>query len=113
MSEVFGDTSFFVALISLRDKHHGAATKLGSLYRGRVVTTHWVVLEVANFFASSKRRAATTEFIETLLGEPDTVIVLATVAAFYDGWSAYRTRRDKAWSLTDCISFNVMRERGI
>jgi|SRR4051812_20277026 predicted nucleic acid-binding protein len=113
MNGVFGDASFFVALISRRDSHHDLADRLGEKYRGRILTTQWVLVEVANFFADSKRRATAIEFIEALLGDPDTEIVRATFPAFQDGWTLYRARADQSWSLTDCISFNLMRERGI
>ena len=29
------------------------------------------------------------------------------------GWELFKTRMDKEWSLTDCISFVVMKDRGI
>jgi predicted nucleic acid-binding protein len=32
---------------------------------------------------------------------------------FARGFELYRTRTDKDWGLTDCISFVVMEERGI
>jgi predicted nucleic acid-binding protein len=32
---------------------------------------------------------------------------------FKRGVELFRTRRDKEWSLTDCISFLVMQQRGI
>ena len=32
---------------------------------------------------------------------------------FQVGMNLHRARRDKAWSLTDCISFHVMREDGV
>jgi uncharacterized protein len=113
MNEVFGDTSFFVALISLRDAHHDAADELGEQYRGRIITTHWVLLEVANFFAASKRRTTATEFIESVLGDHATKVVAATFETFHVGWALYRARADKSWSLTDCISFSLMRERRV
>jgi uncharacterized protein len=113
MNEVFADTSFFVALISLRDALHELADKLGQEYRGRIVTTQWVLAEVANFFAASRRRSTATQFLALVLNDGGTTIVNATSKNFQNGWDLYQKRTDKSWSLTDCVSFNVMRDRGI
>jgi uncharacterized protein len=113
MNEVFADTSFFVALISLRDAHHHAADRLAKEHRGRIVTSHWVRLEVANFFAGSQGRSTATQFLTSLLGDQDTTIVPATLHSFSAGWDIYRARTDKRWSLTDCISLHLMQERGL
>jgi predicted nucleic acid-binding protein len=37
----------------------------------------------------------------------------ASRALFDAGWKLYCERPDKDWSLTDCISFVVMHDRGI
>lgn len=37
----------------------------------------------------------------------------ASPVLFEAGVAAHRNRKDKAWSLTDCISFAVMEQRGI
>ncbi len=40
--------------------------------------------------------------------------ILEPEGSLYDaGIELYRTRSDKDWSLTDCISFVVMEQRGI
>ncbi len=113
MNDVFADTSFFVALISLRDAHHDAADKLAKECRGRIVTSHWVLLEVANFFAASQARPTATQFLTALLGDLDTTIIPATLQSFNDGWDLYRARTDKRWSLTDGIALCLMHERGL
>jgi predicted nucleic acid-binding protein len=77
------------------------------------VTTHWVLVEVANFFAGSQRRLTATQFIASLLDDREMVIVPATSQAFFSGWDLYQARTDKSWSLTDCISYYMMRERGL
>lgn len=40
-------------------------------------------------------------------------IVPATQELFDRGFAIYSSRPDKAWSLTDCISFVVMEEHGL
>jgi predicted nucleic acid-binding protein len=39
--------------------------------------------------------------------------VAPTLEQFNDALGFYERRADKAWSLTDCISFQVMTQRGI
>jgi predicted nucleic acid-binding protein len=40
-------------------------------------------------------------------------VIPATAQLFDDGLELYRHRPDKDWSLTDCIPFMVMQQRGI
>lgn len=40
-------------------------------------------------------------------------IVFVDPILWSKGWTLYEQRPDKAWSLTDCISFEVMREQKI
>ena len=40
-------------------------------------------------------------------------IVPLSEAIFARAFQLYRTRPDKEWGLTDCISFTVMQERGL
>jgi hypothetical protein len=41
------------------------------------------------------------------------VIIPAEPQLYEEGIALYRARPDKDWSLTDCISFVVMKARGI
>jgi predicted nucleic acid-binding protein len=113
MNALFADTSYFIALLSIRDIHHRRADKYTREFDGIVITTQWIMLELANFFADSQKRAQTIELIETIITDPKTVCIPATEASFRAGWQLYQTRRDKGWSLTDCISFNSMHDRGL
>ena len=38
-------------------------------------------------------------------------IIPATSQLFNEGFNLYRRRQDKAWGITDCMSFIVMQER--
>lgn len=56
MNAVFADTVFFVAAANQRDSLHAKAMQFSSEFRGRLITSQWVLVEVANFFARSRNR---------------------------------------------------------
>jgi len=113
MSAVFGDTSFFVALINSRDQHHRRALQLNASLGAPMVTTAWVLLEFANGIAKSQSRREFSGTLAKLRSQRDAEIIPPDQALFDRGCELYTSRPDKEWSLTDCISFVVMRERGI
>ena len=113
MRAVFGDTSFLVALINARDQHHQRALQLNASLAAPMVTTAWVLLEFANGIAKSQSRREFGGTLAKLRSEPDVEIVPPDQALFDRGCELYMSRSDKEWSLTDCISFVVMRERAI
>jgi uncharacterized protein len=78
-----------------------------------IVTTTWVLTEVADAFAASTARDRIAGFVAALDGDVNTKIVPATQALFHRGLDRYAARPDKDWTLTDCISFVVMEEEGI
>ena len=113
MRIVFADTSFYVAALSPRDVNHARAEAVGRGFRGRVVTTEYVLLEVATFFCEAAHRAVFFGLLQTLQKDPEVTIVPASADLWQRGVALFAARPDKDWSLTDCISFVVMQERGI
>ncbi len=51
--------------------------------------------------------------LEALQADPACTIVPPTQTLFDQGVELYAERPDNGWSLTDCISFVVMRKHGI
>lgn len=57
MSGVFADTYFFIALLNQRDEGHEEAVNLLKSHEGVIITSEYVLVESADAFASSQRRA--------------------------------------------------------
>ncbi len=56
MKKVFADTFYFFALVNSKDEGHAKALAWSRAYRGRLVTTEWILLELADGLAGSHRR---------------------------------------------------------
>lgn len=113
MKPVFADSSYFLALLSPRDEWHENAIRLSASNRASVITTEFVLLEVANGLSSSGRRAAFRAVLEDLRDDPTAVTVPASPELLQAGIELYLARPDKKWSLTDCTSFVVMGREGL
>jgi predicted nucleic acid-binding protein len=113
MRSTFVDTFFYLALILEDDQYHERAVAASGARRGRFVTTAWVLTEVADALCEPPQRRLFTELLALLRPDPNTEIVAADEALFDRGVDLYAHRPDKAWSLTDCISFVVMTDRGL
>ncbi|HQU92955.1 MAG TPA: PIN domain-containing protein [Pyrinomonadaceae bacterium] len=116
MNLVFADTQFFVGIINPHDQwHEQALLAEGNLVAPRYVTSESVLTEVLTFFCEygPELRLRSAAAVEMILGDPNTEVVSITSQIFNDGLRLYKERPDKGYSLTDCISMNISRERGI
>jgi len=113
MNAVFADTSYFLALVNANDDAHQRATEFSESHQVAVVTTAWVLTELANALARSSHRGVFLRILDDLKGNPTCAIVPAGQALHEQGIELYRARPDKDWSLTDCISFLVMEQQGL
>lgn len=113
MTACFADTYFFLALLSADDEAHDRAVALNRSQSAAMVTTSWVLTEVADALAAPATRSVFVELLGALRGDPQVTVVPATEALFDRGVALFSKRSDKGWSLTDCISFVVMEDEGI
>jgi predicted nucleic acid-binding protein len=111
MKPVFADTSYYVALLGLQDAHHAAAVEWSQRLLGRVVVTEYVLIELGNALSGLKDRNLYVPFVDEVLGDPGTVFVPASASLFREGRRLFASRSDKEWSLVDCTSFVVMKQR--
>ena len=113
MPVVFADTYYYLALVSPRDAGHERAAAFSRAYHGRVLTTPWVLTEVADALASPVQRGLFVAMLADLKSDTHTTVVAPTIELFEAGCDLYSQRRDKGWSLTDCISFVAMKQHRI
>lgn len=114
MSIEFADSSFYVALLIARDANHGKALTIARSWTGSILTTEYVLIEVGNFLSGSPaHRAKFGQLLGALNVDPATEIVEASHAFWTKGTDRFLQRPDKEWSLTDCLSFVLMEERGL
>jgi hypothetical protein len=77
------------------------------------VTTSFVLIEVGDGLAGGRRRTKLVDLIDEIRSDPANTIVPASEGLLEQGLDLYRKRDDKTWSITDCISFVVMKKMGI
>ena len=53
------------------------------------------------------------DVVRKIAANPNVEVVAQTSIQFREAFDLYASRPDKEWSLTDCASFNLMRERGV
>ena len=113
MTPFFLDTGFLLALESADDQHHAAALDYWQSFESEnpvpLVTTSYVLDEVATFFNARGLHAKAVEAINGLMNSPSVLLVHVDEDLFDEGWRYFARHHDKRYSLTDCISFVVMK----
>jgi hypothetical protein len=113
MSLVFADAFYFVARLNRRDQHHERVVAFSREFRSQILTTDWVLMEVADALAKSECRSRIRDFTLHLRQASGCEVVPTSRDLLDRALELYQQHKDKEWTLTDCVSFVVMRERGI
>ena len=112
---VFVDTGYLIALEDADDENHPAAVRHREGLREMppMTTTSYVVDEVVTFFNVRGEHGKAVELGEAMLSSPSVEMVHIGEDLLGRGLDLLLKRPDKRYSLTDCVSFVVMRKRGI
>jgi uncharacterized protein len=111
---VFADTGYWAATLIPHDKLHAKARRVSvELGRARLLTTEMVLDELLAALSKLPLRRFAIKGVEAIRTNPNVEVVPQTSLQFSSAFDEYRSMADKEWSLTDCASFNLMRERAV
>ncbi len=114
---VFVDSVGWIALVHRGDElHHKTVQTYRGMGNVRRVTTDAVLIESCNAFSKSSLRPLATALMEKIKNSRASgvlEVVHIDEAFIHQGFEMFKDRNDKDWSLTDCISFVVMKEKRI
>ena len=113
MKRHFADAFFFFAWWNRRDRAHGRVEAFLREFDGHLLTTRWVLMEVADWLASTPARREVRALFTELESDPMVSIIEPDDSLNRRGLALYDARPDKEWSLTDCVSFVVMADEGM
>ncbi len=95
MRNLFADSAYWIALFDPAEEFHSVAkTLLRKEQESRLITTDSVLVEVLNFFSAF-------------------TVIPQERELFLQALQLYKSRLDKSYSLTDCISMVVMKKEQI
>jgi len=108
---VFVDTFAWLALVNRSDESHEAACMSRDQLeqqKTRLITTDYVIVEVANSMARLPLRMVARKLIDFIRSSGTIEVVTITPELFEKAYQLFTSRSDKEWGLTDCTSFVVM-----
>lgn len=114
--KVFVDTSAWLALVNKSDAAHQKARKVRDTllkYHSQFLVTNYVMVEIANALSRIPYKETAVKLISSIEMSENIHIIEINKEIYKKAWQVYSTYLDKDWSLTDCTSFEVMRERRI
>ncbi len=117
MRRYFVDTFYWIALLYRRDTWHEKVTAFSETLTSDDVlfTTDAILTEflAALSGAGPRMRQRAADRVDEILNDPRHHVIEITRSRFLEGLTLYKSRLDKAYSLTDCFSMNVMGHEGL
>lgn len=110
---IFGDTSFFFALVAKRDPaHRPAVAAYEKLLRAgaRVVTTDYVVDETLTLTKARIDAPTSLALLDRMERSEAIELEMLTGESFLASKRYFRRHSDHGYSFTDCTSFVIMDE---
>lgn len=116
MNELFVDTSYLLALELANDQYHQivlAHWQFLTQSLPGLVTTSYVLNEVVTYLSSRGHHGKAVSVGNMLLQSAAVELVHVDESLFHEAWEYFQQHQDKNYSLTDCVSFVLMRRRNL
>lgn len=117
MTSLFVDTSYLIALENGEDQYHGTASRhwreLAKLSSHSFVTSSYVFAELVTLLNNRSAHSKAVELGKNLLTSRLFNLVHVNEELFHEAWDYFQKHKDKRYSLTDCVSFVLMKRLGI
>lgn len=117
MTSLFVDTSYLIALENGDDQYHrtawrhwSALAKSSSL---SLATSSYVFVEVVTLLNNHHLHSKAVELGKNLLTSRLFDVVHVDEQVFHEAWAYFQKYKDKTYSLTDCVSFVLVKRLGI
>ena len=112
----FIDTGFVIALVSPRDAYHDIALDFSTRIQSesiKLITSDAVLLEIGAALSRLAYRAAAIDILQSMRHDPHIEVIALNTRLMDNAVGLFSARADKEWSLTDCVSFELMRTHEI
>jgi predicted nucleic acid-binding protein len=111
VTSVFADTFYWIAITNPKEKSHQLVRDYTAESQPRIVTSEEVLTEYLNFMSGrgDQFRKTAVEYVRKAQQNPQVLVMFQTHDSFEAGLKLYSERKDKGYSLTDCISMAWMR----
>lgn len=93
---VFVDTFALIAWLNPRDDAHAVVTAYLDGFTGRLITTEWVLMELADALSAPEARATVVAFLKAVRADPQFDVVDYDPDVYRAGFDLFAARPDKA-----------------
>ncbi len=116
MSNIFVDTSGWGNLVDNSQPYHQIAVNFYQTTtrdKYKLITTNYIIGELTTLLSSPLRipRSKIIAFIDSLKQSNYVEIIHIDQTTDLSAWELFKQRPDKNWSLVDCSSFIVMKQK--
>ena len=112
MKRVFADTSYWVAAINPSDQWAEAVERATARIGAASITTSLAVLvEVLNFFSTHGEEliVAAADAVSRIVSDEAVTVIETSMDDLGPALALYRKRADQGYSLSDCISMDILK----